>query len=83
MGAAVEIVVQPIPTNVGRQAYLHFQHRPNRIGLEAYVRHAFTNYDNLLAELRRRRGAEEAYKILRARADDTVRLALKGSDYAA
>ena len=80
---SVEIAVQPIPATVGRQACLHFQHRPNRIGLEAYVRHAFTNYDSLLAELRRRRGAEEAYKILRARADDTVRLALKGRDYAA
>ena len=80
---AVEIAVQPLPADVWRQAGLHFRHRPNQVGLEAYVRHAFTNYDRLLAELRRRRGAEDAYAVLRTRTDDAVRQALQGRTYAA
>ncbi len=80
---SVEIVVQPIPSNVWRQACLHFRHRPNQVGLEAHVRHQFTNYDDLLVELRRRRGAAEAYKVLRARVDEAVDRALRGREHAA
>ena len=80
---SVEIVVQPIPANVWRQASLYFRHRPSPAGLEAHVRHQFTNYDHLLAELRRRRGAAEAYKVLRVRADEAVRQALKGISHTA
>lgn len=80
---SVKIAVQPLPANVWRQACQHFRHRPNQVGLEAYVRHGFTNYDSLLAELRRRRGVEEAYAVLRNRIDDAVRQALKGRTCAA
>ena len=79
---SVEIVVQPIPANVWRQASLYFRHRPTQVGLEAHVRHQFTNYDRLLQELRRRHGAADAYQVLRSRADEAVRRALRISGLA-
>ena len=74
----VPIVVAPLPADLRARARAHFGHHVEQAGLEAFVRHCFSNYEALLPRLREwppvAFGA--GYAVLRTRVDADVRTAL-------
>ncbi len=74
----VPIVVTPLPADLRARARAHFGHYVEQAGLEAFVRHCFSNYEALLPRLRAWSPAafDAGYAVLRARVDADVRTAL-------
>jgi hypothetical protein len=82
---AAPVTVERLPDDLRRRAEAHYaanghERVPGGNGLEAYVRHHWTNYDALLATLEERFPAAArgglAYGALRDRVDEAVHEAL-------
>ena len=72
------LVVAPLPADLRARARAHFGHHVEQAGLEAFVRHCFSNYEALLPQLREwpPSAFDAGYAVLRARMDADVRTAL-------
>ena len=73
---SIPITVAPVPANISKLASAHFNGRAGTQAVLAYIRHNLTNYEQLLTELNHRRGADQAYAVLRHRVDAQSQAAL-------
>lgn len=67
-----QVRVSPIPVNLLLLATEHYGDLPDHVGLVAYVRHHYTNYEYLLSECENCFGREEAYQLLKEKVTRTV-----------
>jgi len=63
----IPIEVSPVPQNLLLLAFEHYGKIPDKILLVSYLRHYFTNYENLLEEIQYCIGNRDAYEIIKTR----------------